>query len=140
MLGRARSILIESVGELAPLSQVGFRNAIQPTCQSVPVVVQAGAASPALLLMHIVTHVLRLTASLRAFSTLPVNSALRLVSLLRTMKSRTAGAARLPKIAAKARVTSNSINVKPVDRLPLETEASIVIFKLSQCRSLRHSR
>lgn len=104
---------IASAGEFAPLLQLGLRNAIQPTCQSLSVVVQAGDAAPADELIHIVTHVFRFTASFRALSTLPVNSFPRLVSLLRTMKSRTAGAARLPSIAAKARATSNSINVKP---------------------------
>ncbi len=66
--------------------------------------------------MHIVTHVFLLTASLRDLSTLAVNSPPRFVSLLRTIKSRTDGAARLAKIAAKAIVINNSINVNPCGR------------------------
>ena len=64
-------------------------------------------------LMHKVTQTLRLTASLRARKTLPENSLLRFVILLRTMKSRMDGAARLASTAATANVTSSSMSVNP---------------------------
>src|SRR6218665_1784288 len=102
-------------GVVASLLQMGLRKRIQPLCQSVVGVVlaQAGASASALLLRHRVTQVLRLTASLRAFRTLLMNSLPRLVSLLRTMKSRTAGAAKLPRMAARASVIRSSVSVKP---------------------------
>src|SRR6218665_3855410 len=96
-------------GAVVVLLEMGWRKRIQPLCQSVVGVVlaQAGASVSAFLLRHRVTQVLRLTASLPAFRTLLMNS------LLRTMKSRTEGAAKLPRMAARASVIRSSVSVKP---------------------------
>lgn len=116
-LTRANSRSALEAGAEREESQDVFMKAIHPTCQSVPLALQEGALSAALELMHSVTQVLRLTASFLARKIPPENSLAAFVILLLTMKSPIAGAASIPRMAAKATVTINSISVNP---LPLE--------------------
>lgn len=111
---RAKIRSPSTAGLVAEASQLVFRKAIQPTCQSLPVVVHTGAASLALLLMHMVTQVLRLTASFLARRIAPENSPATLFILFLTRKSLIEGAASIVRTAAMLSVTINSIKVKPL--------------------------
>lgn len=95
------------------VSQLGFKNTIQPTPHSSPLSVHFGGERLAFDDMHIVTHILRLMASDRARCVANVKSALiPRIALLET-KVPSAGAARDVMMANMAIVTISSINVKP---------------------------
>lgn len=95
------------------VSQLGFKNTIQPTPHWSPLVVHFGGERLASDDMHIVTHILRLMASDRARCIANVKSALIPRMTLLETKVPSAGAARDAMMAKMAIVTISSIKVKP---------------------------
>jgi hypothetical protein len=100
-----------AAGAVVVASQLVFTNEIQPLVQFVPASQRGGVFASKLL--HIVAHVLRLIASLRALRRLDVKSLLIDAVRLRSRISLKEGAAKDARIANTEIVTINSISVKP---------------------------
>ncbi len=95
------------------LSQLGFKNTIQPTAQSSPTTSHFGAERLVVDDIHMLTHILRLMASDRARWVAKVKSALIPRMALLETKVSSAGAASAVMMAKIEIVTNNSTSVKP---------------------------